>query len=121
MITTDGLIEVQEQEGGTYIFPTDNKFEPSWAIYVFKDGTAHLYMKRKATGELLGKPVILKRGKIRSIKKQVGDALVEDFKLTIGEVFQIGKDNDPEKFFARYEGYEVKDNKAYDILKPLDA
>ena len=117
MITTDGLIEIQEQEGGTYIFPTDKKFEPSWAIYVFKDGTSHLYLKRKNSGELLGKPIILKLGELRPIKKQVGDKLVEDFKLDIGEVFQIGEG--PDKFFARYEGYEVKNNKAYDIVKPL--
>jgi|SRR5579859_330555 len=119
MITNDGLIEVQEQEDGTYIFPTDKKFEPSWAIYVFKDGTAHLYLKRKNSGELLGKPIVLNIGRLRPIKKQVGDKLIEDFKLDIGEVFQVGKDEDPEKFFARYEGYQVTDHRAYDIIKPL--
>jgi hypothetical protein len=114
MITTDGLIEVQEQEDGTYIFPNDNLFEYTWALYVFKDGTAHLYTKRNPmTGTLLGKPQVLNPGKVRPLKEQQGSTLIKDLKLRIGEVFKSGKT------LYRFVRIVNRSNKVYDEIEPL--
>lgn len=52
--------EIEEQESGTYIFPDDSKFQYSWAIWLWPDGSADVYTKRnKKTGALLGKPIRL--------------------------------------------------------------
>lgn len=60
MITNDGMLEIEEQEGGTYIFPNSKVFASTWALYVYKDGRAELYTKRDLEkGSLLGKPIDL--------------------------------------------------------------
>ena len=52
--------EVQEQESGTYIFPNEDRFEYSWAIWLWEDGSADVYTKRNSkTGALIGKPIRL--------------------------------------------------------------
>jgi len=119
MITSNGTLEVQEQEGGTYVFPNSRKFKPSWALYMYSDGRAELYLKRKETGALLGKPISLDSGQLLPLKKQTGTTLIEDLKLDIGEVFQVGADTEPDRFLARFEGVHFKGAKTYDIIKPL--
>lgn len=60
MITSDGQLEVQEIESGTYVFPNSKKFVGSWALFVYSDGRAELYKARHTqTGALLGKPLDL--------------------------------------------------------------
>jgi hypothetical protein len=60
MITSDGQLEVEEQESGTYVFPNSKKYASTWALFVYKDGRAELYKKRDLeTGAILGKPVDL--------------------------------------------------------------
>lgn len=52
--------EIQEQESGVYVFPDDEKFKYSWAIYLWPDGSADVYKERNPkTGALLGKPTRL--------------------------------------------------------------
>ena len=55
----NGILEVNEQEDGVYVFPDSKEFQPSWALYVFNNGRAELYLKRAANGALLGKPIKL--------------------------------------------------------------
>ena len=53
-------IEIEEQEDGTYVFPVLNyKRARGWHLYVFKDGSAHIYQKVGPHGALLGKPIKL--------------------------------------------------------------
>lgn len=60
MITSDGQLEIQEIESGTYIFPNSKKFASTWALFVHTDGRAEFYTKRDLeTGSLLGKPQLL--------------------------------------------------------------
>ena len=60
MITDDGMLEIEEGEGGTYVFPNSQKFASTWALYVYSDGCAELYTKRDLEkGTLLGKPIDL--------------------------------------------------------------
>jgi hypothetical protein len=60
MLTSDELLEIEEQESGTYVFPNSKKFAPTWALFIYKDGRAELYTKRNLeTGALLGKPTDL--------------------------------------------------------------
>lgn len=52
--------EVNEQESGTYIFPNQDRFEPTWIIWLREDGSADVYTKRHPkTGAMLGKPIRL--------------------------------------------------------------
>ncbi len=60
MITSDGMLEIEEQEGGTYVFPNSKKFASTWALFVYADGRAEFYKKRDLEkGSLLGKPIDL--------------------------------------------------------------
>jgi hypothetical protein len=56
------IVSIEEQEDGTYVFPAVDleQFNHSWAIYVWPDGSADVYTRRGATGNLLGKPLKLK-------------------------------------------------------------
>jgi hypothetical protein len=61
MIVNSNL-EIEEQEGGTYVFPamTIDGQRYTWALYVYKNGDAELYHKRDPKkGSLLGKPLKL--------------------------------------------------------------
>lgn len=70
MITSDGMLEVQEIESGTYIFPNSKKFASTWALFVYSDGRAELYMKRNLkTGALLGKPINLGEPIVKGAEK----------------------------------------------------
>ena len=52
--------EVQEIESGVYVFPDEDKFKYSWAIFMWPDGSAGVYTERNSkTGALLGKPIHL--------------------------------------------------------------
>lgn len=57
----NGNLEIEEQEGGTYVFPVLSPNQDySWALYMYKSGHAELYTKRDLkTGALLGKPIHL--------------------------------------------------------------
>ena len=60
MITSDGQLEIQEIESGTYVFPNSKKYASTWALFVYTDGRAELYKKRDLEkGSLLGKPIDL--------------------------------------------------------------
>lgn len=54
------VIEIEEQEDGTYVFPVLNyKRARGWHLYVYKDGSADLFLKIGPHGTLLGKPIKL--------------------------------------------------------------
>ena len=60
MITSNKILEVEEQESGVYILPNSEKFGHSWALFAYNDGRVELYTKRNLkTGALLGKPIRL--------------------------------------------------------------
>jgi hypothetical protein len=53
-------IEIEEQEDGTYVYPVLNyKRAKGWHLYVYKDGSAQLFLKVGPYGALLGKPIKL--------------------------------------------------------------
>jgi hypothetical protein len=52
--------EVQEQESGTYIFPSETEFKYGWIMWLYPDGSADIYTKRDGrNGAILGKPIRL--------------------------------------------------------------
>ena len=56
----NGSVGISEQEDGTYVYPSLNGERGiGWTFYVYKDGSAELYLKCKSNGALLGKPIKL--------------------------------------------------------------
>lgn len=62
------VVGVDEQEDGTYVYSVvDGERAQGWHLYVFNDGSAHLYTKVSPYGSLLGKPINLPAGKKKII------------------------------------------------------
>lgn len=56
------IVTIQESEQGTYISPDvqhQKDLTGIWSIWIYQDGSAEIYTKRKADGAFLGKPIYL--------------------------------------------------------------
>ena len=105
MLTSDGQLEVQEIESGTYVFPNSKKYASTWALFVYSDGRAEFYKKRDLEkGSLLGKPLDLGKPVIKIHPSDLAELLNQP--NSIIDVYKLaGPKPDQEIFEFRGEKY----------------